>query len=251
MKFLRYRPRESEKPGLLDDAGRIRDPSHLVDDLAGDVLADLGRFAVLDIGSLPIVRGNPRLSACVARSGKSMCIELNSAGHAAESGMPVPARPVLFRKATSASCGPTGLTLIPRGSEKTDWEVELGVVIGKAAKYVTEAQALDQLAGFCVINDVSERAWQTERCGQWTKGKSGDNFGPTGPCGRSARSGNVADGNWRKGAKRVHPHHGLRCSPSGQLSVAVHDPASGRHHFNRDAARRRAEYQPPALSKNG
>jgi len=181
MKFLRYGPRGAEKPGLMDDAGNIRDLSHLIDDIAGDVVADLGRFATLDISALPIVGGNPRLGACVGRTGKFMCIGLNYADHAAESGLPVPPEPVLFMKATSAICGPTDPILIPRGSEKTDWEVELGVVIGKAAKYVTEAEALGHVAGYCVINDVSERAWQIERAGQWTKGKSGDNFGPIGP----------------------------------------------------------------------
>lgn len=181
MKFLRYGPRGAEKPGLMDDAGRIRDLSALVNDIAGDVLADLGRFATLDIGSLPIVEGNPRLGSCVGGTGKFMCIGLNYADHAAESGMPVPPEPVLFMKATSAICGPNDPILIPRGSEKTDWEVELGVVIGKAAKYVTEAEALGHVAGYCVINDLSERSWQIERSGQWTKGKSADNFGPTGP----------------------------------------------------------------------
>jgi 2-keto-4-pentenoate hydratase/2-oxohepta-3-ene-1,7-dioic acid hydratase in catechol pathway len=181
MKFLRYGPRGAEKPGLLDVAGQIRDLSHLVDDIAGDVLANLGDFSALDVASLPIVSGAPRLGACVGRVGKFMCIGLNYADHAAESGMPVPPEPVLFMKATSAICGPTDPILIPRGSEKTDWEVELGVVIGKAAKYVTEADALAHVAGYCVINDLSERAWQIERAGQWTKGKSADNFGPIGP----------------------------------------------------------------------
>ncbi len=181
MKFLRYGPRGSEKPGILDDDGNIRDLSGITSDIAGDVLSDLGRFANLDIHSLPIVEGDPRLGACVAGTGKFMCIGLNYADHAAESGLDVPSEPVLFMKATSAICGPNDPIIIPRGSEKTDWEVELGVVIGKSAKYVTEEDALDHVAGYCVINDVSERAYQTEREGQWTKGKSCDNFGQTGP----------------------------------------------------------------------
>jgi 2-keto-4-pentenoate hydratase/2-oxohepta-3-ene-1,7-dioic acid hydratase in catechol pathway len=181
MKFLRYGPRGSEKPGILDDDGNIRDLSGIASDIAGDVLSDLGRFANLDIHSLPIVEGDPRLGACVAGTGKFMCIGLNYADHAAESGLEVPSEPVLFMKATSAICGPNDPIIIPRGSEKTDWEVELGVVIGKATKYVDEADALDHVAGFCVINDVSERAYQFEREGQWTKGKSCDNFGQTGP----------------------------------------------------------------------
>ena len=181
MKFLRYGPLGSEKPGILDDAGNIRDLSGITSDIAGDVLSDLGRFANLDSHSLPIVEGDPRIGACVARTGKFMCIGLNYADHAAESGLDVPSEPVLFMKATSAICGPNDPIVIPRGSEKTDWEVELGVVIGKSAKYVTEEDALDHVAGYCVINDVSERAYQTEREGQWTKGKSCDNFGQTGP----------------------------------------------------------------------
>ncbi|SMX29285.1 Ureidoglycolate lyase [Pelagimonas phthalicica] len=181
MKFLRYGPRGAEKPGVLDDNGDIRDLSGLIGDLSGEVLGNLDRFKDLDVASLPKVAGEPRLGACVAGTGKFMCIGLNYADHAEEAGMAVPSEPVLFMKATSAICGPNDPILIPRGSEKTDWEVELGVVIGKAAKYVTEAEALDHVAGYCVINDVSERGFQIERQGQWTKGKSCDNFGQMGP----------------------------------------------------------------------
>ena len=181
MKLLRYGPRGSEKPGILDADGNIRDLSGLVGDIAGDALVNLDRFAGLDLNNLPVVTGDPRLGACVGGIGKFMCIGLNYADHAAESGLEVPPEPVLFMKATSAICGPNDPILIPRGSEKTDWEVELGVVIGKPAKYVSESDALNHVAGYCVINDVSERAFQTERAGQWTKGKSCDNFGQTGP----------------------------------------------------------------------
>lgn len=181
MKFLRYGPRGAEKPGILDDNGDIRDLSGLIGDLSGEVLGNLDRFKDLDVASLPKVAGEPRLGACVAGTGKFMCIGLNYADHAEEAGMAVPSEPVLFMKATSAICGPNDPILIPRGSEKTDWEVELGVVIGKAAKYVTEAEALDHVAGYCVINDVSERSFQIERQGQWSKGKSCDNFGQMGP----------------------------------------------------------------------
>ena len=181
MKLLRYGPRGAEKPGMLDAEGRIRDLSGIVGDIGGEVLTDLDRLAAINPATLPLVEGNPRLGACVAGTGKFMCIGLNYADHAAESGMAVPPEPVLFMKATSAICGPNDPIIIPRGSEKTDWEVELGVVIGRAAKYVSEADALDHVAGYCVINDVSERAYQTERAGQWTKGKSCDNFGQTGP----------------------------------------------------------------------
>ncbi|MBL3559724.1 fumarylacetoacetate hydrolase family protein [Rhodovulum sulfidophilum] len=181
MKFLRYGPRGNERPGLLDAEGTIRDLSGLIGDLGGEVLGDLGRFADLDISTLPVVEGDPRIGACVAGTRKFMGIGLNYADHAAESGMAVPEEPVLFMKATSAICGPDDPIIIPRGSEKTDWEVELGVVIGKRAKYVSEAAALDHVAGYCVINDLSERAFQIERGGQWVKGKSCDNFGPAGP----------------------------------------------------------------------
>jgi 2-keto-4-pentenoate hydratase/2-oxohepta-3-ene-1,7-dioic acid hydratase in catechol pathway len=180
MKLLRYGPQGAERPGILDTAGRIRDLSGVIPDLAGEVLTRLDTLKVAP-ETLPLVEGNPRLGPCVGGTGKFICIGLNYADHAAESGMAVPSEPVIFMKATSAICGPNDPILIPRGSQKTDWEVELGVVIGKPAKYVTEAQALDHVAGYCVINDVSERAFQTERQGQWTKGKSCDNFGQTGP----------------------------------------------------------------------
>ena len=181
MKLLRYGPRGQEKPGILDADGQIRDLSGVIGDLAGDVLTRLPELAALDTSTLPVVPGTPRLGACVAGTGKFICIGLNYADHAAESGLQVPPEPVIFMKATSAICGPNDPILIPRTSQKTDWEVELGVVIGKSAKYITEAEALSHVAGYCVINDVSERAFQTERAGQWTKGKSCDNFGQTGP----------------------------------------------------------------------
>jgi 2-keto-4-pentenoate hydratase/2-oxohepta-3-ene-1,7-dioic acid hydratase in catechol pathway len=181
MKLLRYGPQGQEKPGLLDAQGQIRDLSGHVPDLAGTVLTDLDKLKAIDPESLPKVEGSPRLGPCVAGTGKFICIGLNYADHAAESGLQVPPEPVVFMKATSAICGPNDPILIPRTSQKTDWEVELGVVIGKPAKYITEAEALNHVAGYCVINDVSERAFQTERSGQWTKGKSCDNFGQTGP----------------------------------------------------------------------
>lgn len=181
MKLVRYGARGAEKPGLIDAQGRLRDLSAHVSDIAGPVLADLSALAALDPATLPLVEGNPRLGACVGNVGKFICIGLNYSDHAAESGMAVPPEPVIFAKYTSAICGPNDPILIPRGSEKTDWEVELGFVIGKTAKYVTEAEAMAHVAGYFVVNDVSERAYQTERSGQWSKGKSSDNFGPTGP----------------------------------------------------------------------
>lgn len=183
MKLLRYGKPGKERPGMLDSDGKIRDLSEHVTDIAGAALAPatLKKLAKIDAKTLPAVRGNPRLGPCVAGTGKFICIGLNYADHAAESNLPVPSEPIIFMKATSAIVGPNDDVLIPRGSKKTDWEVELGIVIGKAAKYVSEDKALDHVAGYCVINDVSERAFQTERQGQWTKGKSCDTFGPTGP----------------------------------------------------------------------
>lgn len=183
MKLLRYGPAGAEKPGLLDADGTIRDLSAHLPDLSGGALDPdaLARLAALDASGLPAVGGDPRLGPPVAGTGKFICIGLNYADHAAESGMEVPPEPVIFMKATSAICGPNDPIVIPRGSHKTDWEVELAVVIGRRAKYVTEAEAMSHVAGFAVTNDVSERAFQTERSGQWTKGKSCDNFGQIGP----------------------------------------------------------------------
>lgn len=183
MKLLRYGEPGAEKPGLLDADGVIRDLSARVADIGGAALepASLAALAKLDPKSLPAVSGRPRIGACVAGVGKFICIGLNYSDHAAETGAAVPSEPVVFMKATSAIVGPDDDVLIPRGSEKTDWEVELGVVIGRKAKYVSEAEAMDYVAGYCVSHDVSERAFQAERQGQWTKGKSCDTFGPIGP----------------------------------------------------------------------
>ncbi|MFT7059909.1 MAG: 2-keto-4-pentenoate hydratase/2-oxohepta-3-ene-1,7-dioic acid hydratase in catechol pathway [Pseudorhodobacter sp.] len=183
MKLLRYGPAGSEKPAILADDGSIRDLSAHVGDIQGDVIgpAGLAKLAQIDPSSLPIVAEGARLGPCVAGTGKFICIGLNYADHAAESGMAVPPEPVIFMKATSAICGPNDPIIIPRGSEKTDWEVELAVVIGTKCKYVSEADALDYVAGYALTNDVSERAFQLERAGNWTKGKSCDNFGQLGP----------------------------------------------------------------------
>lgn len=183
MKLLRHGPSGAEKPGLMHDDGLIRDLSGVVPDIGGAVLSDEGLAALrrVDPGTLPVVPAATRIGPCVAGTGKFICIGLNYSDHAAETGSKVPKEPIIFMKATSAICGPNDPILIPRGSEKTDWEVELAVVIGKKAKYVTEAEALSHVAGYCVANDVSERTFQTERSGQWTKGKSCDNFGQIGP----------------------------------------------------------------------
>lgn len=183
MKLLRYGPKGEEKPGLLDADGNIRDLSAHVKDLTGDVLSDeaLARLAALDERDLPRVDGDVRLGPCVTGVGKFMAIGLNFSDHAKESGMAEPSEPVLFTKHTSCINGPNDEVILPCGSLKSDWEVELGVVIGKAAKYVSEEDSLDHIAGYCVVNDVSERAFQLEGTGHWVKGKSCDTFGPLGP----------------------------------------------------------------------
>ena len=183
MKLVRYGEAGAERPGLIDADGKIRSLSGHMMDVGGAEIdpAALASLAKLDPGTLPLVAGEPRIGPCVAGTGKFICIGLNYSDHAAETGATVPPEPIIFMKATSAIVGPNDDLLIPRGSEKTDWEVELGVVIGRHAKYVSEADALDCVAGYCTIHDVSERAFQTERSGQWTKGKSCDTFGPTGP----------------------------------------------------------------------
>ena len=187
MKLLRYGPPGQEKPGALDTQGRVRDLSGLIDDIGGTALqpAELDRLKCLDLSTLPMVSGIPqqdlRLGACVAHTGKLICIGLNYSDHAAEAGMQVPPEPVVFNKWTSAICGPDDAVQIPRGSTKTDWEVELGVVIGQGGRYIAEADAMAHVAGYCIVNDVSEREFQLERSGTWDKGKGCDTFGPLGP----------------------------------------------------------------------
>ncbi len=183
MKLVRFGSKGLEKPGILDAQGRLRDLSAHVPDIAGDVLEPegLARILALDPDSLPLVEQDVRVGPCVGGVGKFICVGLNYADHAAETGAEIPPEPILFMKATSAISGPNDPVIIPRGSEKTDWEVELGVVIGAQARYVDKAEAMEHVAGYCLIHDVSERAFQTERGGQWTKGKSCDSFGPIGP----------------------------------------------------------------------
>ena len=183
MKLLRYGDKGQEKPGLLDAQGNIRDLSAHIADVAGTALsaASLAALGKIDPASLPLVSGSPRIGACVGQVGKFICIGLNYADHAAESGLAVPSEPVVFSKWTSAICGPNDNVEIPRDSIKTDWEVELGVVIGKGGRNIDEHNALEHVAGYCVINDVSEREWQIERGGTWDKGKGFDTFGPLGP----------------------------------------------------------------------
>jgi 2,4-didehydro-3-deoxy-L-rhamnonate hydrolase len=183
MKLLRYGLSGREKPGLLADDREIRDLSEVIPDLAGESLLpeSIEKLRRTDVSRLPKAAGQPRLGPCVGGVGKFVCIGLNYSDHAKEAGMPIPAEPVIFMKATSAICGPGDDVVIPRGSTKMDWEVELGVVIGKPGKYIEEAAALSHVAGYCVVNDVSERAFQIDGTGQWVKGKSADTFGPIGP----------------------------------------------------------------------
>lgn len=182
MKLVRYGDAGDEKPGIMD-GDTLRDLSGVVEDIDGSVLGDdsLDRLRALDLSTLPVVEGAPRLGACVGKIGKFMCIGLNFKDHAIETNNPFPDHPILFMKANSAIVGPNDDTIMPRGSTRTDWEVELGVVIGKTAKYVSKDNALDYVAGYCVVNDVSERDFQLNLTGTWTKGKSCDTFGPTGP----------------------------------------------------------------------
>lgn len=183
MKLVRFGPRGQEKPGVLDAAGHVRDLSAHLDDIGGDVLSDAGlaRIAALDLDTLALVPDGARLGPCVGGVGKFMAIGLNYSDHAKETGMKPPAEPVLFTKYTSCLAGPYDVVVLPRSSTKADWEAELGLVIGTAAKYVSEADALNHVAGYFVVNDVSERAFQIDGTGQWVKGKSCDTFGPIGP----------------------------------------------------------------------
>ena len=183
MKLLRYGPIGQEKPGFLDRDGKIRDLSGAVRDIAGEALApaSLDRLRRLDPASLPLVAGSPRLGPCVGSVSKIVAIGLNYRLHAQEAGAAIPSEPIFFMKATSSICGPNDEVIIPKGSQKTDYEVELGIVIGSLARHVSQSDARKHVAGYCVVNDVSEREFQIERGGQWTKGKSADTFCPTGP----------------------------------------------------------------------
>jgi 2,4-diketo-3-deoxy-L-fuconate hydrolase len=183
MKLVRYGKPGKEKPGLIDSAGRLRDLSAVVADIGPDQLSDaaLARLRKLKTDTLPLVKGSPRMGCPVAGIGKFIAIGLNYADHAAEAGMPIPAEPIVFMKATSCIQGPDDPVMLPKGSKKSDWEVELGVVIGRQARHVSQKDALSHVAGYCVVNDVSERAFQIERGGTWDKGKGCDTFGPIGP----------------------------------------------------------------------
>jgi len=183
MKLLRVGPKGAEKPAILHKDGTYRDLSSVVPDIAGDAITPegLAKIAAANHDSLPVLDKAQRIGPCVGRVGKFICVGLNYADHAAETNMPIPAEPILFMKATSAIIGPNDDVILPKNTKKPDWEVELGIIIGKEARYVDEKDAMDHVAGYCVVNDLSERHFQTERGGQWTKGKSADTFGPIGP----------------------------------------------------------------------
>ena len=183
MKLLRDGAIGQERPAILDSDQQIRDLSSVIQDINGDLLSDqaLERLRAIDIHSLPLVNSSERIGPCIGQVGKVVCIGLNYSDHAAEAGMDLPTEPVLFMKATSAICGPNDPIQIPRGAEKTDWEVELAIVIGKKTKYISEEESMDHITGFCLANDLSERAFQLERLGSWDKGKSHDSFAPIGP----------------------------------------------------------------------
>ena len=183
MKLIRYGNKGIERPGVIDENGDVRDLSDVISDIDGTTITPetLDRLQALDLQSLPKIEGSFRIGPCVGRVGKFVCVGLNYADHAAESNLPIPVEPIVFQKATSSICGPNDDVTIPPGSEKTDWEVELGIVIGKSGSHIKEADAFDHIAGYCVVHDVSERSYQNERGGQWTKGKSYDTFGPIGP----------------------------------------------------------------------
>lgn len=258
MKLLRVGQPGQEKPAILDADGKVRDLSAHVNDIGGDAISPEGlkKIAAIDLASLPVL-SDDRIGACVSGTGKFICIGLNFSDHAAETGATVPPEPVIFMKATSAIVGPNDNVVIPRGSEKTDWEVELGVVIGKTAKYVSEADALDYVAGYCVSHDVSERAFQSERQGQWTKGKSCDTFGPRwavarhqGRSRRSAKPRHVAEGQRRDDAERLQQDHGLWRCPCRLLPQPVHVPASRRHHLHRHPSRRRSRHEAATLPQS-
>ena len=182
MKFLRFGPKGKEKPGLLAEDGSLRDLSKVVKDITPETLPELlTKIKKVNLARLPKVSGKPRLGPCITGSQKFIAIGLNYSDHAEESGMAVPPEPIIFTKQMSCLSGPNDPVIVPKGSKKTDWEVELGVIIGKKAKNIAEKDAMKYVAGYCVVNDISERAWQAERAGQWTKGKSADSFGPIGP----------------------------------------------------------------------
>ena len=260
MKLLRYGPSGHELPGLLDPDGAIRDLSEVVGDIGRETLlpASLERLRAIDPSTLPKVAGTPRIGPCVGQVGKFICIGLNYSDHAAETGLAVPTEPIVFMKATTAIIGPNDDVVIPRGSQKTDWEVELGVVIGTPAKYVSEAEALSHVAGYCVVNDLSERAFQLERRRAVDQGQERRHVRADRSLAGHPRRGrrpaaprHVARGRRSPLPERLDATHGLRRAVPGQLPEPVHEPPARRHHLDRHAAGRRLGQKPPVYLRAG
>ena len=252
MKLVRYGAAGREKPGMIDDKGQIRDLSKVIPDLAGEALSpkSLAKLKKLNPAKLPLVKGKPRIGPCVGRMGNFIAIGLNYSDHAAEAGMPIPKEPIIFNKAPSCLCGPNDDTIIPKDSTKLDWEIELGIVIGTRARYLSKDRALDVVAGYCLANDVSERVFQIERAGQWTKGKGCETFGPLGPwlvtkdeIKDPQKLEHVAQRQRRETPARQHLDHDLRLPPHRVVLLAIFHPGAGRRHHHRHAAGRRARHE--------
>ncbi len=242
----------ARKPGIVDAKGRIRDLSKVVPDIAGDALSPKGlaKIRKAPIDKLPLVKGKPRLGACVGGTGNFIAIGLNYSDHAAEAGMAIPKEPIIFNKAPSCICGPNDDTMIPKGSTKLDWEIELGIVIGQRARYLTKDKALDVVAGYCLANDVSERVFQIERAGQWTKGKSSRDVRAARALARhqgrdqgSAGPRHVARRQRREAPARQHQDHDLRLPLHRLVLLAVLRAGAGRRDRHRHAAGRRARHE--------
>ena len=256
MKLVRYGPRGREKPGIVDAKGRIRDLSKIVPDIAGDALSPKGlaKIRKAPIDKLPLVKGTPRLGACVGGTGNFIAIGLNYSDHAAEAGMAIPKEPIIFNKAPSCIVGPNDDTMIPKASTKLDWEVELGIVIGQRARYLTKDKALDVVAGYCLANDVSEREFQIERAGQWTKGKSSETFGPLGPWLVTKDEIKDPQGldmwldvNGAEAPARQHQDDDLRLPAHRLVLLAVLRARARRRDHHRHAARRRSRHEAAAV----
>ena len=252
MKLVRFGPAGKEKPGIIDKNGKIRDLSKVVKDIDGEALspAGLAKIKKANIDKLPLVKGNPRLGPCVARPSNFIAIGLNYADHAAEAGMKLPPEPIIFNKALSCICGPNDNTITPKGSSKLDYEVELGIVIGKRASYLKKEQAMSAVAGYFLSNDVSERVFQIERAGQWTKGKGCETFGPIGPW--VATKDEIKDPQnlniWLKvngeyPPEGQHQDHDLRRRRDRVVVLAVFHHGAGRHHRHRHAVGRGARHE--------
>ena len=259
MKLVRYGALGREKPGMLDAQGRIRDLSKIVPDIAGEALSPKGlaKLRKLKPDKLPLVRGTPRIGPCVGRVGNFIAIGLNYADHAAEAGMPLPKEPLVFNKAPSSISGPNDDTMIPKGSTKLDYEVELGIVIGSRARYLAKDKAMEAVAGYCLGNDVSERVFQIERVGQFTKGKSAETFGPLGPW--LVTKDEIRDPqrldmwltvNGESRQKGTHAQHGVRRRPRGLVLLAVLRHGAGRRDPHRHPARRRHGRSSPSRNSS-